>query len=87
MAEELEMDWATVGLEAREGQPPQVDPETMTEIEAAAGQEKISRLLEMGVMRNPTAHELEQGEILTTRSFRNGTWEEEMQICCQRVQG
>ena len=58
---EPEMDWTMVGLDAiDEGQPPQVDPETRREIEAAAGQEEISRLREMGMIRDPTTLELEQ---------------------------
>lgn len=76
--ERWEMEWTVVGLDTvDEGQPPQVDAETMKEIEAAAGQEEISRLLDMGVIRDPTEQEVEQGEILTTRSvydwrFRDG---------------
>ena len=60
--ERWEMEWTVVGLDTvDEGQPPQVDAETMKEIEAAAGQEEISRLLDMGVIRDPTEQEVEQG--------------------------
>ena len=63
MTDEPEMEWTMVEFDViDEGQPPQVDPETVKEIEAAAGQEEISRLLDMGVMRNPTPQEVEQGE-------------------------
>ena len=80
MTDEPKMAWTMVGPDATdEGQPPQVDPETMKEIEAAAGQEEISRLLDMGAIRKPTQQEAEQGQILTTRSVcdwrvRDGKW-------------
>ena len=91
--DEPEMDWTMVRLEAvDEGQPPQVDPETMKEIEAAAGQEEISRLLEMGVIREPTTLKLEQGEILTTRSVydwrvRGGQWKRRCRFVAREFKG
>ena len=62
-----------------EGTPPEVGPVELERIEAAAGQEEIQRLLDMGVLKEPSTSDLENGSILTTRSVfdwrvRNGKW-------------
>ena len=62
-----------------EGCPPELDEEELMLVEEQAGQEEIQRLLQMGVLREPTAEELEDGTVLTTRSvydwrFRENKW-------------
>ena len=91
--DEQDAEWTMADLDTvDEGQPPQVDEETMKEIEAAAGQEEISRLLTMGVIREPTHQEVEQGEILTTRSvydwrFRDGKWKRRCRFVAREFKG
>ena len=85
--DEQDAEWTMVELDTvDEGQPPQVDEETMKEIEAAAGQEEISRLLTMGVIREPTHQEVEQGEILTTRSV-DGKWKRRCRFVAREFKG
>lgn len=65
--------------EEDEGCPPELDEEELMKVEEEAGQEEIQRLLEMGVLREPTSEEVEEGTILTTRSvydwrFRDEKW-------------
>ena len=64
---------------ADEGCPPELDEEELMLVEEEAGQEEIQRLLQMGVLRDPTPEELEEGTVLTTRSvydwrFRENKW-------------
>ena len=62
-----------------EGTPPEVGPDELAKIEAAAGQEEIHRLLDMGALEEPSFEDLAEGSILATRSVfdwrvRNGRW-------------
>ena len=49
-----------------EGTPP-VGPIELAKIEAAAGQEEIHRLLDMGALEEPSLEDLANGSILATR--------------------
>ena len=54
--------------EEDEGCPPELDEEELMKVEEEAGQEEIQRLLEMGVLREPTSEE----EWKKARSSRPG---------------
>ena len=63
-----------------EGRPPQVDPDELAQLDEAAGFEEIKRFLEMKVVEEPSAEDLEQGVVLSTKSvmdwrFRNQKWQ------------
>jgi len=56
------------GTPADEGKPPQVTAGELASLDEAAGYEEITRLLEMTVLQEPTAEDLEEGVVLSTRS-------------------
>ena len=63
-----------------EGRPPEVDPDELAQLDEAAGFEEIKRFLEMKVVEEPSAEDLEQGVVLSTKSvmdwrFRNQKWQ------------
>ena len=75
-----------------EGTPPEVGPEELEKIEAAAGQEEIKRLLAMGVLEEPSVEDIENGSILTTRSVfdwrvRNGRWKRRCRYVAREFRG
>eukprot|EP00435_Cladocopium_sp_Y103_P039714 s3453_g10.t1 len=53
---------------ADEGRPPQMSAEELEALDAAAGYEEITRLLEMNVIKDPTEEDLQEGVVLSTRS-------------------
>ena len=64
---------------ADEGRPPQVTAAELSSLDEAARYEETTRLLEMGVLQEPTHEDLEEGVILSTRSvmdwrFREQRW-------------
>ena len=72
--------------------PPEVGPEELEKIEAAAGQEEIQRLLAMGVLEEPSVEDIENGIILTTRSVfdwrvRNGRWKRRCRYVAREFRG
>ena len=73
-------DWPLLEVEELdEGHPPELSEEELQVVEEEAGQEEIHRLLQMGVLREPTDEELSSGTVLTTRSvfdwrFREQRW-------------
>ena len=67
-------------------------PVELEKIEAAAGQEEIQRLLNMGVLKEPSTSDLENGSILTTRSVfdwrvRNGKWKRRCRYVAREFRG
>eukprot|EP00435_Cladocopium_sp_Y103_P026822 s1787_g6.t1 len=63
-----------------EGKPPELSPDELSALDEAAGYEEIRRLLEMGVIDEPSQDDLDQGTILSTRSvmdwrFRDQKWQ------------
>ena len=85
VAEYLEPEWVALdGTEEDEhideGKPPELSSEELEALDEAAGFEEITRLLAMEVIREPSAEDLEQGAVLSTRSvmdwrFRNQKWQ------------
>ena len=83
----MESDWIDLGgddgdagEQCDEGKPPDVSPEEFAGLDQATGYEEISRLPEMKVTHEPSARDLEEGTILSTRSvmdlrFRNQKWQ------------
>ena len=66
-----------------EGTPPEVGPVEL---------EKIQRLLDMGVLKEPSTSDLENGSILTTRSVfdwrvRNGKWKRRCRYVAREFRG
>ena len=75
-----------------EGTPPEIIPRKLAKIEAAAGQEEINRLLDMGVLEEPSLEDLAEGSILTTRSVfdwrvRNGRWKRRRRFVAREFKG
>jgi len=58
------------GTPADEGKPPQVTAAELASLDEAeaAGYDEITRLFEMNVLQEPTAEDLEEGVVLSTRS-------------------
>ena len=82
----LEPEWIALGGgdgdegQIDEGRPPEVDPDELAQLDEAAGFEEIKRLLEMKVIEEPSAEDLELGVVLSTRSvmdwrFGNQKWQ------------
>lgn len=75
-----------------EGSPPTLSPGDLEQVEIAAGFEEIERLLKMGVIRDPTQEELEQGTPLSTRSvydwrFRENKWKRSCRFVAREFRG
>ena len=94
--DEDEMLWLEEGLFSDEvideGTPPEVGPMELERIEAAAGQEEIQRLLDMGVLKEPSTSDLENGSILATRSVfdwrvRNCKWKRRCRYVAREFRG
>ena len=75
-----------------EGRPPELSPEALKQVESEAGYVEIGRLLEMGVMEEPTTLELEDGVLLSTRSVfdwrvREGRWKRRCRFVAREFKG
>ena len=86
-------DWDPLDIDALdEGCPPEVSEEELRVIEEAAVHEEIHRLLQMGVLRDPTEEELMTGDILTTRSVfdwrvRERKWKRRCRFVAREFRG
>ena len=68
VADYIENDDNTAGdnlgeLPADEGKPPTLSPSELESLDKAAGYKEINRLLEMGVLEEPSLDDLEQGTV------------------------
>eukprot|EP00435_Cladocopium_sp_Y103_P030225 s3061_g7.t1 len=72
-------------FEEGDGHPPVLSEEELEMVDQAAGFEEINRLLEIGVLREPTPEERERGTLLTTRSVYDWRYRDGWKRRCRYV--
>ena len=60
--------WKRIGIPLMKENLLSFPPEQLEQVEVEAGFEEVTRLITMGVLREPTPEECQNGQVLTTRS-------------------